>query len=675
MGGTCLTATATPLSNAGAPAGTTVPGLEASLDQAGRLRDAGRWLEALAIFERLQAEHPDDEGLYRLRVLTLADVGNSYQAWHLYRARPQLFDAGQRDRLESNYLARLIVWSQAYPENERERLAEAGVADRAIDDYLSRSPAHDPELPVRVRYDRLLLLSTLGRHAQVIDEYRALSDQNGQSVPGYALPAVGNSFMALKQPAAAVPVLEAALKADPDNTGVRMQLAYAYLESERAGTAIRQLQEFRDAQPAWRQAPGAKQGTANWARYDADTTLAMMRAYTEDLPAAERELAGMVAIAPANAGLQSSLGTVYQMRGWPQRALERFRIASTLDERNVDARVGQVEALTVLRRDDQAAPLHDLLLREYPDQPNVQRMDQQWRNHRGWQWRAYAGGDRSDGSTGNTPFGNRDGSYGVEMQSPLIKDRWRLTAAADDRWADFQQQRIHHSRQGVGVRYAYDRLDASLGAYHASDRVGGTGIDLMLGWRFSDTLDGKLILRREDADASLQARAAGITADSAAVNLVYAPSERSEFRFGASQWRYEDGNRRTALNLGADQRLVSRPYFLLNGIAGLYASRGSRDDTPYFNPSRDASLELGLRADHLAWRDYDRHFRHRLTASAGRYWQEGFGTAWVPSLNYQHEWQFALGRVLTYGISWSRPVYDGNREERIGFDAELRWGE
>lgn len=651
------------------------PSYQSSLEQAARLRDDRRWLPALAIYERLQAQRPDDSEVYRLRVLTLAEVGNSYLAWRQFQAKPELFDAGQRERLHANYLARLIVWAQTYPEDEENRLAEAQVADAAIQEYLRATDREASALPRRIRVDRLILLNELGRHQQVVDEYTSLTDPQGQPLPGYVLPAVGDSFMSLKRPEDAAPVLEAALKADPDNSGVRTQLAYAYLESERPDTAIAQLEAYRAAQPPWRRAAGAKQSTQNWGRYDADANLAMLRAYTEDLPAADSMLSEMLSIAPNNAGLQSSLGTVYMMRGWPSRALERFRIAATLDERNVESRIGQVEALTVLRRDDQAIFLREQLLRDYPSQPNVQRMDQMWRNHRGWQWRAYVGGDRSQGSTGNSPFGNRDGQYGLEVQTPILGDRWRLTAGADDRWADFQQQRVHYRRQGAGVRYAYDRLDTALSAYRANDRVGGTGIDFDANWRFSDTWEGSLQLRRNDAEASLQARASGITADSAGVVLAYAPDERRAYRFGATQWRYEDGNRRTGLNLSADQRLLSRPYFLLDGIAGLYASRGSRDDTPYFNPSRDASLELGLRADQLVWRDYDHHFRHRLTVSAGPYWQDGYGSAWVPALAYRHEWQFGMGHVLTYGVSWSRPVYDGNREERYGFDAELRWGE
>ena len=647
---------------------------DAAMAQAGQFRDQARWVDALAIFEQLQAQRPDDSLLYKLRALTLADIGSSYQAWRLYRARPDLFDAAQQERLEANHLARLIVWAQAYPESERERLAEAQQADAAIQEYLQSSPSRPSALPTRVRYDRLLLLSALGRHTQVIDEYRDLSDAQGQ-VPAYVLPAVGDSFMSLKQPQAAVPVLEAALKADPGNNAVQVQLAYAYLESEQPQRAIDHLRTMQAHQPAFQRAPGSRVSTQNWARYDADTTLAMMQAYTEDLPAAEAALSQLVAIAPNNAGLQSSLGTVFLMRGWPDRGLRRYRIASTLDPREVSARVGQVEALTVLRRDEQAAPLREQLLAEYPDQPNVQRMDAAWRNHRGWQGRAWAGGDRSNGSTGNSPYGNRDGAYGVEVASPLLANHWRLTALADDRWADFQDERIHHTRQGVGVSFAQDRLDAALSVFHASDDVDGTGVDLSLGWRFSDTWNGKLALRKNDADASLQARAAGITADSATVTASYEPNERRAYAASLSRFRYDDGNDRSTLNLSADQRLLSRPYFLLNGLANLYTSRSSRDDAPYFNPSRDASLELGLRADHLAWRDYDNHFRHRLSVNAGRYWQEGYGSAWIPSLSYRHEWQWAMGRVLSYGVSWARPVYDGARETRYGFDAELRWGE
>lgn len=650
---------------------------ESLLARAATLRETRQFEQALDLYEQLLATNPRDPDAFRARVQTLSDIGSSYRAWQLYRSRPELFDAEQRERLELDYLARLIGWSTAYSEDENKRLSEAKAADEAIAEYLGAQRTAGKDVPARLRFDRLLLLNCLGRHRQVADEYRVLQD-NAQTVPAYTLGAVGDSLLALKEPEHAAKALEVALAADPDNANLQIQLAYARLESEQPALAISQLREYGERQPPWKYAAGARRPHQNWARYDADTTLAMLSAYTEDLPAAQKALEQYIGLAPANSALQTSLGSVYQMRGWPTRALERHRIATTLDGRNVAARLGQVEALTALGRTDLARPLHGHLLHNYPAQPAVQRMDDDWRAHQGWQWRVHASGGRSeiDGAAASvSPLGNRDGEYGFEIGSPLFADRWRMTGMADSQWADFQGRRAHDRREGVGISYEFDRLEAALGVNHAADATGGNGLELHAGWRVSDAWRINMHARRNDPEASLQARAAGITADSFGLSSRYAPHERTALRIGLSQFRYDDGNRRSALSASLEQRVVSQPRLLLNVLGGVYASRGSRDDAPYFNPARDASVETGLLADHLVWRDYDRHFRQRLNVTTGRYWQQGYGSAWVPSARYGHEWQFARGKVLQYGMSWSRPVYDGQREQRLGFDAEFRWGE
>lgn len=651
-----------------------IPNRETAIAEIEGLLQARDTLTALARIEQLAPIWPDDARFYRLRVAALSDIGDSDRAWTLYRARPDLFSAEQRERFEADRLARLVVWSRQYAEDESALLADAERAEAAIDEYMLETGTGIEDLPPRIRYDRLLVLNRLNRHADVVADYRDLRAA-GRDVPGYALGAVGDSLLALQLPEEAEVALDGALQADPENIDVRIERAYAALEQEHHAEARAQLQALRDAEPAWPRRPGATQGWENWRRYEADLNYPLVLAFGEDLPQAQALLEERVAVGPANAGLQSALGTVYLIRGWPERALERFRMASTLDERDVQSRIGQVGALTQLQRDDLAHPIHDELMQRYGELPSVQRMDRTWEVHRGWQWRAYAAGGRSEGGTAVGPLGSRDRRYGVEVQTPVLDDRWRLTAGHDHRWSDFDGDRVYDRRTGAGVRYAHGRLDWGLQANRASDGVGGTGFDADAGWRFSDAWDARATVRRNDADASMQARAAGVTADSIELSANYVPSERTLWSLSAKHWRYDDGNRRESLALGFDQRLFTRPHFLLNGVAGAYASRGSRDDAPYFNPSRDASLELGLRADHLAWRRYDRHFRHRLTVGAGPYYQEGYGSAWVPSARYEHEWQFALGRVLTYGVSWSRPVYDGQREERIGFDAEFRWGE
>lgn len=639
-----------------------------------QLRADRDWLAALPLIERHLNLHRDDARLYRLRVLTLADIGARDRARTLYLARPEAFSAEEAASLNAAGLARRIVWSKLYAVDEATRLEEARAADAAIDAYRADLARSGTPEPASLAYDRLIVLNRLGRHQEVADEFRRL-ENSGHPVPGYALGAVGDSLLTLRRPDEAALALERAVQADPEDPDLPIQLGYAQLERERYDLALPLLRGLVDARAPWPRAPGARRGYENWPRYDAETNYALARAFGEDLPGAQAMIEPLAAIGPNNADLQATLGSIYMFRGWPSRALERFSIASTLDERNVEARIGQVETLSTLQRYDLARPIHDQLLTRYPNEAHVRSMDRSWDMRRGWQARVYAAGGRNRDGGGASPLGNRDREYGVEVATPLIDDRWRLLARSGRRWADFQGDRSVAQRNEVGLGYAYDRLDAQLYLGRDRDGLGGTAIAVGAGWRIDDRFALRARVSRNDAAASLQARASDITGDLYEIGADYHPSERTAVSASLQHWRYDDGNDRDQLSLALDQRLLSRPHLLINGLASVGSGRGSRDDAPYFNPSRDASAEFGIRLDHLAWRRYDRHFRQRLTLSSGAYWQQDYGTAWVPSLRYEHEWQFALGRVLSYGLNWSRPVYDGQREERLGFDAEFRWGE
>ncbi|WP_082559952.1 MULTISPECIES: poly-beta-1,6 N-acetyl-D-glucosamine export porin PgaA [unclassified Lysobacter] len=644
-----------------------------------QLRADRDWLGALSLIERHLATQPADARLYRLRVLTLADIGARDRARKLYLARPEVFGAEEAASLDAAGLARRIVWSKLYAVDEATRLEEARAAEAAIEAYRAQLARSGTPEPASLAYDRLIVLNRLGRHQEVADDYLRL-EAGGRPVPGYALGAVGDSLLALRRPDEAAPVLERAMQADPDDPDLPIQLGYAQLERERYDLALPLLRGLVEARTPWPRAPGARRGFENWQRYDAETDYAMARAFGEDLPGVQAMIEPLAAIGPNNADLQTTLGSIYRFRGWQERALERFSIASTLDERNVEARIGQVETLSSLQRYEQARPIHDQLLARYPNEPHVRAMDSNWDMRRGWQARVYAAGGRNRDGGGASPLGNRDREYGVEAATPLIGDRWRLLARSGRRWADFKGAQLQGGRSvaqrnELGLSYAYDRFDAKLRVGRDRDDLGGTAVAIDAGWRIDDRFALRARVSRNDAAASLQARASGITADLYEFGADYHPSERTSLAATAQHWRYDDGNDRDQLSLALDQRVLSRPHLLIDGLASIGSGRGSRDDAPYFNPSRDASVEFGVRFDHLTWRRYDRHFRQRLTLSSGAYWQQDYGTAWVPSLRYEHEWQFATGRVLSYGLNWSRPVYDGQREQRLGFDAEFRWGE
>lgn len=648
-----------------------------------RLRADRQWLAALSRIESAQAATPGDDRLYRLQVLTLADLGSAHRAWTLYQARPDLFDTAERKRLDSGRLARLAVWGSLYPEDEATRLDEMRSARDAFEQYRATQTPEQRQADLRTRFDELMLLNHLERHAEVVERYRALQAE-GVEIPMYALSKVGASLLADKRPEEAATVLERVVREWPEDHDSQLQLAYAYSEGERFDDALAQLDKIKAAEPAWVRVNGAKQSVENWRHYDADSTQTMIRLYGEDTVGAQQRLEAMAAIGPDNPGVQTNLGVAYQKRGWTDRALQRFQMASTLEPTGVGARVGQVGAYLDHARVDLARPIHDELIANRPRDVQVRQMSESWDSRLGWQWLFSTASGRSDARGGGataSPLGTRDAVHRLEVRSPLINDRWRLTAHAQDAWADYPGDRVHDRRAGIGALYAYDRLSLGFGVDRATDRWldrgDRTGYYLDAGWRLNDAWRANASWYRQTPDASLQARGAGIDADALSLGLRWTPSERTSLGASAQQLRYSDDNRRSAVALNLDQRLYTSPHLLVAGLADLSASRASRRDAdvPYFNPSRDASLNLGVRLDHVAWRRYTRHFLQRLTATAGPYWQQGYGSAWVPQLRYEHEWRFGSGRTLNYGLNWSRPVYDGVREDRVAFDLSFRWGE
>lgn len=639
-----------------------------------RLRDQKVWYAALDRIESLAARFPDDDDLYVLRVHTLCEIGARQQAWRLYRARPALFSPDEAQRIELDRLAALIGSSRYYDDTAEAQRRAALSAEAAIADYLARTGLSADTLPPRLRNDRVLLLNMLGRHEEAVALYDRMRAA-GHPVPGYVAAAVGDSLLALRQPERAIEALEIATAADPGNAQWAIQRAYALSEAERFPPALAALDALAAGNAPWLRTSAAAQPYPNWRRYDAEVNRALIASYGEDLPGTQATLEGMLRIAPENAGLHAALGSVYARRGWPARGLQQQRIARTLDPRDVSARIGEIEGLYALQRADLATPKLTALVRDAAEAPTVQRLQDETGIALGWHWRIDSAVSDGRGTAGNSPQGSRDARHALEIEGPLFGDRWRIVGGATDSAAEFGGRSVHDRRGWGGVDYAHDRLGWRLVANRSADALDSTGAAFDLRWRFADTLQGALFARRHDPDASLQARAAGIQADSAGASLAWRRDERVGVSASAQRSRYDDGNRRDAFSLRYDHRLFTAAHLLLNGSLAGYASRGTRDDAPYFNPSRDRSLEYTLHADHIVWRRYERHLRQRLSATVGDYRQDGYGDAWTGAVQYEHAWRFAPGRTLTYGARWSRPVYDGHRETHVGVFAGFGWGE
>lgn len=649
----------------------------AARSQAEQLRAQDRPAEALLVVERRLAAAPDDDDAFRLRVLILTDLGSARLAVESMRQRPQLFADHERERIEGDAVARSIGWGRVEPETPDDRLAESRAALAELEALQRDAPRQTNWESTRLRVDALSALNHLQQHEAVVAGYQALLD-DGIEVPAYILGTVGDSLLALRRPAEAIPVLDTAIAHAPHDINARILLGYAFIETERFDRALPLFEALAASQDAWPRHAGARSGYENWDRYSADLNHALAHSYANDNARAEQMLQSQAGIGPNNPGLQAAYGSVQSRRSRPSAALERYEMALTMAPQDRDALAGRVGALTALDRVDEARDALTTLQQAHPEDPRLERVERDLDRHRGVQATLSANRGRSrqrDGAgTSISPFGSRDGGWALDVRSPLIDDRWRVGVFAHEGWADFIDGRVRHRAAGVGIGYRHDRLGAwaTLGA--ASGASSGATWTLGADWRFNDAWRTGVELARNAQDTSLQARRLGIDADSATLTASYVPSDTFALQGRLSRLRYDDGNTRDQLGVDATQRLLTRPHLMVDGLLSAYTSRGSRGDTVgYFNPERDASANVGLRLDHITWRRYETAFQQRVDVMAGPYWQRNAGTHWVPSLGYRHLWR-RDGHELEYGVAWSRPVYDGLREQRVAFDVELRWG-
>jgi biofilm PGA synthesis protein PgaA len=637
-------------------------------------RKREEWVDALAIYEHLLAADPRDDVAFRMRALTLADLGASYRAAELRSTWPDAFADYQRDRLQGDAVARAITWGGTYAEREDERDVEMERALAALRELQSNTTRTNWEKR-RLRMDSLIALNALRRYEETVAEYEALRREDGD-LPAYVHGPAGDALLALRRPQEAEAALKRALALNPSDVDTRILLAYAYVEQERFDLALPLLDDLVRSQAAWPRRQGARAGYENWDRYQADIVQAMVTSLAHDHARAHALLDGLVRNGPRHAGTQAALGTVLHRRGRPTAALERFDIATTLDPRSRDAAIGRVSTLFDLQRVAEARRAHRVAQATFKDDLHILRLDREVVLRTGPQGRVSWVEGRNDGDgTGASPFGTRDRRIELEAWTPLLGNQWRVGVLGDEVRARFVPDTVTYRRIGAGVDYRYDRLGLRAAVYNViepDDDDAAWTVDAA--WRVNDAWSIRGGLAGNDVETSLQARRAGISADSIAAGFAWTPSDLAAVDGRVKRLRYSDGNDRDEASVFARWRLHTAPHLLVDGLASGWFSRASETGRPYFNPERDAMATVGVRFDHIMWRRYERHLRQRLDLQVGPYWQEGFGTHWVPAVAYRHEWRPVQGHTFEYGVTWSRPVYDGERERRIALEAAYRWG-
>jgi biofilm PGA synthesis protein PgaA len=629
-----------------------------------RLRSA-RPAEALALYQRARALQADSAEAQAGTRLALAELGAAQAALAQGGAQGE-----EQQRLQTDRVAQQIRWAEYQPENPADRLAEAREALAAAEANLASLPAANTVQRRRAQLDHVVALRLLERMQEAVDAAEALRRDGGE-LPVYVQVALADALLYLRRPREAAQLYEAALAAQPQQTDVEFSLMYAQLEAEDFGAARRTLDTAVAHNPPWTRAPGLAQPMAHDPRARADINVALLQSFGDDLAAAQTRLEALLAEAPARAELQRELGTVYLRRGWPRRALERYRIAQTLQRPGVALRLDLLAAQNRLGRFDQIETGLQELQAEAPTNVHVQRFREDWDALRGWQLDLSARRGQGDSAV----FGNRERDTQASLMTPLIGDFWRITAEQRNQRADIPEGKVAYRRNGLGLRYSREEISARLAWFTPRDGYADRdSVEAGLDWRPDDHWRFGAQLATATPDAPLRGRYYGITGRLLGLSAGWQRDEIGDIRVYLHRLDLSDGNQRDSAGAALRQQLLTTPHFKLDLHAELGASRNSLQGVPYFNPSRDVIALGGLVADWMNWRHYENRFQQRLGLWFGSYWQQGYGSSPVLRLGYEHEWQFGPSWALRYGLGWFRQSYDGRRETRREIFLALHWG-
>ncbi len=271
-------------------------------------------------FDRQISELLAPDGVYMLNLIDSLESG-AFLGAVLATCREafphvELFAASTHPRQRSTFV---VVCSkrelnlETVPEDVAARHAAACVrVAPEVQDELVRDPRSvvltDDHAPV----ENLL--------AQVVSSYEGIAVRKTELVPSRDLEQIvarGRQMHENGRPAAAVPLLEAALRIAPDYPGLRRDLAVALLESDRPQEGLGHLREALEVEPA---------NAALWEQ------LGRALAASGDLARAVDAFARFVELEPSDANGRKNLALAFEKLGHDAEAVEQYRESLALYE-------------------------------------------------------------------------------------------------------------------------------------------------------------------------------------------------------------------------------------------------------------------------------------------------------------------------------------------------------
>lgn len=645
-----------------------------------QLRHAGVFA-ALEYVDRAMQQAGDRPYVVREYLLALQRVQLAGAALEMAEQRPGLLTPPQLWELQADAAAESVRFAALPTRREAQRFV---LADRALARYAEllaqwRSAGNVPQpLVQRVRIDRLQALHARAYMGELVAEYEALLAE-GVEIPVHALGNVASAYLYLRRPERAAVLYRQLIAGNylRSQDSVRQAqdfgLLYAYADQGQLGVAQQAAQQMPAQHAPWRVVEGDQAPTPNPAYMDAQHMATMMDFYAGAMPSAQLTLERMLAAAPTRNYLRVDLAGLYSARGWPRKAEVELKIVEAYDPRDPGLETVQGQVALELQEWRQARELSADTLARYPENQRVLRLARQVQVHDMAQLQVAA----NKGLGNDNPVaGGHDLGVEATLYSRPLAENWRLLAGLGQRRAAFNDGKGRHNFVRVGLEWrSRDWTVQGEVAENHFGHGGRTGAGFSIAHQIDDVWSLQAGAQRRARDTPLQALRNNITSDRLDLGLRWRQSERRQWSISITPSHFSDGNRRQALLLRGQERLMTRPNWYLDAGVEVYATRNRRSDVPYYSPRSERSLLPTLSWHHTIAQRHDRAWTQHASVGLGGLRQQGYGGSALGVLSYGQRYRFNDVFELGGTLSASSRRYDGTRERewRIAIDLTQRF--
>ncbi len=618
------------------------------------------WMAVLRYSEEkleMQAGEPDLSTL-GLKADALLQLGAAHAAQGLIRDHPGLRTPSRSVALLDRVSGVDLKWSGFASLTMAERQERAGRVVARLEQF-----AGDAQLPRNLASLRVLGLYNANRWQEAVDAYQILR-REGELEPGITAAAAG-AYLGLEKPELASELYREALQGEFPSESTEDGLFYALVEAEDFTAAKALVERLIRSEPPWRYYSGSPGPIGNGRRLDLEMAKVNAHYFADQLNQAWLGIDRLHQAAPGNGWLARVHASVALSRGWRHRALKEFEAQAALDPDSVEAQVGLAQSQLQLGEYKKARGNLLDLEEKFPESPGVKQLRKDWQVYRMSDLWSDFRFMRSHG-----PELDGDGVVATaEYYGSPLSHRWRPIVRGRYAWAEILEGQSRLAHLGAGAEYRSPNWELLADGGYVETRLREDPMGrVRIGWNPGDHWKLAAEYSTFSLDTPLRALWYGIAADRSGASLSYRWHESRRLSMTLSRSDFTDGNERWQAAASLRQRLIDIPHLDVDGIFNLYGSQNTRGDAPYFNPEEDFSLSLGLDAEQIIWRRYDRTWVQRFIAELGFYDQKYFGTDWTGRLGYEQRLTLYPGWEMVAGVERGRRVYDGEPEPFYGFN-------